>query len=790
MQASNPQSGTMAGKNATGRNNPIGKVAVIGAGTMGCGIAAAVASAGLEALLLDVAGGEGARNAPAERGMERIRQSNPPLLASADHIARISVGNVEDDLASLADCDWIVEAVVERLPVKHALYRAMQPHLKPTAIVSSNTSTIPLELLISEMPAEFASRFCITHFFNPVRYMRLLELVGGPRTDGDVIATMAWFCDEKLGKGIVHCADKPGFLGNRVGVFAMQAAIHEATSLGLDIEDADAVFGRPLGIPKTGAFALYDLIGLDLMADVVRSLRAILPQGDPFHEVGAENAVINGQIEKGFTGNKGKGGFFARIDGKAMALDLTSGNWRPRKKPSDAIVAVGEAVDPQALLALPGKAGTFARNVLSRVLAYSASLIGDVTDSPQDVDDAMKLGYNWIEGPFELIDRIGAGKLASLLEADGRMVPDFLRKAGNDQFYKVEKDQLVVRHHDGSYHPIALPQGAVRFSMLRRTLSPAFENDSASVFHIDGGARLVEFHSKANALDEYSVAALHHAVGDPGAGIIIHNDAQHFSSGVNLNRFLSMIDAADWEGIDAFLLDFQKAAHALQMLDKPVAGAPTGLALGGGMEVLLHCHTLAVHMNCVMGLVEPLVGLIPGGGGVKETYRRALMSNGKTQDSAAAARQAFDQIFDGVTGTSPLLSARLNYVRLGSDASGAGQDTVVANRDRLVAAALASMKGRTGAAPAERAPVRFAPHSTIDAIIGDRKAKHGDRFSAHDEVVARALLSVFCDEDTQCPVDDWMLFDRERKAFLTLARTSSTRERIAHMLANGSALRN
>ncbi len=769
----------------------IESVAVIGAGTMGCGIAAAAASAGVSVLLLDVAGEAGARNAAAERGLDRMAKSNPPLLVTPSGINAIKTGNIEDDLAQLAQCDWVVEAVVERLPVKQALYRAMAPHLKANAIISSNTSTIPLELLVEGMPDSFRQRFCITHFFNPVRYMRLLELVGGPGTDADALADIAEFCDRMLGKGIVHCADKPGFLGNRVGVFAMQAAIHEATTLGIDIEDADAIFGRPLGIPKTGAFALYDLIGLDLMADVVRSLRAILPAGDDFHEVGAENSVINAQIAAGFTGNKGKGGFFARVDGKPMALDLASGQWRPRKRPDPEILAVGEAIDPQALMALPGRHGVFARNVLGRVLAYSASLIGDVTASPQDVDDAMKLGYNWIEGPFELMDRIGVGQVVSLLDADGRKVPDFLRAAGNGSMYRVEGADLTVRHADGNCRPVALPEGAVRFSLMRRALKPLFENDSAGVFTVGNDIRLVEFHSKANALDELSVAALDYAAEHPGRGILIHNDAQHFSSGVNLNRFLAMIDAQDWAGIDAFLLGFQKAVDRLQKLDRPVVGTASGLSLGGGLEVLLHCKSLVLHTNCVMGLVEPLVGLIPGGGGVKETYRRCYSSFTGRYDATKAALMAFDPIFDGRTATSPVLALPMNYFRTSIGDGVLGQDETVANRDRLFQSGINRVEGMNHyLGNSERHPVRFAPLSIADSIVATRRAIHGDKFTAHDETVARALLSVFCDEDTQTPVDDWMLFDRERAAFVALAKTGGTRERIAHMLAHGAPLRN
>ncbi|MCF6321649.1 MAG: 3-hydroxyacyl-CoA dehydrogenase family protein, partial [Rhizobiaceae bacterium] len=289
---------------------PFTKVCVIGAGTMGAGIAAQVANAGLDVLLLDVAGEGDDTNAVAQKSLERIIKSEPPMLMQPANVEHITIGNIRDDLAGAGDCDWVVEAIVERVDIKRALYRDLMVHLSEDAIVTSNTSTIPIAHLMEGMPAGLRRRFCITHFFNPVRYMRLLELVRGEDTEAQVMKVLAEFCDEKLGKGIVECADTPGFLGNRVGVYAMQSAIHEAIEMGVSVEEADALFGRPMGIPRTGAFGLYDLIGLDLMADVVRSLRAILPPGDAFHEVGGENALINSQIEKGFTGNKGKGGFY------------------------------------------------------------------------------------------------------------------------------------------------------------------------------------------------------------------------------------------------------------------------------------------------------------------------------------------------------------------------------------------------------------------------------------------------------------------------------------------------
>lgn len=761
----------------------IKKVCVIGAGTMGSGIAAQIANAGHAVLLLDVASATGERNTTVLRALERIAKSDPPLLMASENLGRIEPGNIDDDLHRVSECDWIVEAIVERLDIKRNLYRSMLPHLKPEAFVSSNTSTIPIAVLMEDMPEALRQRFCITHFFNPVRYMRLLELVRGEETDPAVIDALADYCDRKLGKGVVKCADTPGFLGNRVGVFALQAAIHEATSMDIDIEDADAIFGRPMGIPKTGAFGLYDLIGLDLMTDVVRSLRSILPKGDPFFEVGEDNSLILSQIEQGFNGNKGKGGFYAERDGQSMALDLASGEWRARKRELPALAVAGEKEGVNALLSGEGPLSRFAWRVLARVLSYSASLVPDVTHTPQDIDDAMKLGYNWIKGPFELIDEIGSGPFVERLRSDGFAVPEFLAAADGEPFYKVDGKSLTVRHADGHYHPVQLPEGVMRFHMMRRTLTPVAENESASLFHLEDGLRLVEFHSKANALDSGSMAMVRAAANDPGPGVIVHNDGQHFSAGVNLERFLELIEAADWQGIDDFLKDFQDAVQLLVNCPAPVVGAPSGLGIGGGYEVLTHCDCLVAHANSVLGLVETAVGVVPGGGGVKDTYLRWYA---RTGDWEKAAWQTFNQIGYGQTGSSPDLSAELAYFL-------PDRDQQVMNRDRLLATAIETCKSMaTGYAPRETQMFTLAGEKVLSAMksfLEQGKAK--GKFMPHDCVVAGEVGWIVCGEgDGSETATDVEMYAREREAFIRLAQTKETHARISGMLRDGIVPRN
>lgn len=769
------------------------KIAVIGAGTMGSGIAAQIANAGHDVMLFDLPARDGDDKSPAELAIDRLTVSDPPQLMHKRNADRITTGTITDDFDALADCDWIIEAVVERLDIKKDLYRRLDATIGPNCIVSSNTSTIPISLLVEDMPPAFRQRFAITHYFNPVRYMRLLELVRGTETRDDVIDRLADFNDRVLGKGVVRCADTPGFLGNRVGVFALQVGIDEAMRCGLTIEQADALMGRPMGIPKTGVFGLYDLIGIDLMVDVVASLRSILPEGDAFHAVGGENAMITAMIADGFTGNKGRGGFYMTGDGGEQLARPLSGDgealadWRPASNtlPDSAMRAADAAATRREPLLeiIDGNddCARFSRRVLGRVLAYAASLVPDVTTSPQDIDDAMKLGFNWQRGPFEMIDAIGASRMAALLDEAGLETPGVL--ASSDSFYRADGDVLTVRQSNGKFAAVSLPEGVMRFHMTRQTLTPITSNNAASLFALDGDLRLVEFHSKANALTDESMEIVAAAAEDHGKGIIIHNDAQHFSAGVDLNAFRTLIEARDWAGIDAFLKRFQDAVFKLKYTPVPVVGAPSGLAAGGGYEVLTHCDKLVVHTNSVMGLVEAAVGVVPGGGGVKDTYFRWYAAKGNWDD---AAWQTWMNLGYAATGSSPQLSARMQYFR-------EGHDETVMNRDRLLPRAIALVgELQDGyAAPAEPLATLASPelHAKMDSFMQEGVSR-GD-FMPHDRTVAMEIAGIVLrgdgDGDTASEHD---LYARERRAFINLCQTAETHARIASMLDDGAAIRN
>ena len=768
-------------------------IAVIGAGTMGSGIAAQIANAGHQVLLLDLAARDGAEKSPAEMAIDRLLASDPPQLMHKRNAGSITTGTISDDFDKLAECDWIIEAVVERLDIKKDLYARLHATIGPDCIVSSNTSTIPISLLVEDMPADFRKRFAITHYFNPVRYMRLLELVRGADTEDGIIDRLADFNDRVLGKGVVRCADTPGFLGNRVGVFALQVGIDEAMRNALTIEQADALMGRPMGIPKTGVFGLYDLIGIDLMVDVVASLRSILPEGDAFHAVGGENAMISAMIADGFTGNKGRGGFYMTgDDGSEMARPLTGAgaalaDWRPAS--SDLPDAAVRAADAAATRREPllelldgnDSCARFSRRVLGRVLAYAASLVPDVTSSPQDIDDAMKLGFNWQRGPFEMIDAIGPSRMAALLKEADLDVPPVL--ATEAPFYQPDGDVLTVRQADGSQSPVRLPAGVMRFHMTRQTLTPIASNNAASLFALDGDLRLVEFHSKANALTDESMEIVAAAADDHGKGIIIHNDAQHFSAGVDLNAFRSLIEASDWDGIDAFLARFQDAVFKLKYTPVPVVGAPSGLAAGGGYEVLAHCDRLVVHTNSVMGLVEAGVGVVPGGGGIKDTYLRWHAAKGSWDE---AAWQTWMNIGYGATGSSPQLSARMMYFR-------DGHDETVMNRDRLLPRAIEMIAEMQDGYKTPPPPVAQLADGGLAEKMEDFMQQGIDRgdFFPHDKTVAMAIASVMLrgsgDGET---ADEAALYARERAAFIRLAQTSETHDRIRTMLDDGAAVRN
>lgn len=774
----------------------IERVGVLGAGVMGAGIAAHVANAGLPVVLLDIVPeGVADRNALAAGAIEKLKKAKPAPLMSASFARRITPGNLEDHLGLLADCDWIVEAVVERVDVKQKVYRAVEGVRKPGSIVSTNTSTIPLGKLVEGLPASFAADFLVTHFFNPPRYMRLLELVAGPATRPAAVETVRAFCDRRLGKSVVECKDTPGFIANRIGTFWIEAATREAIALGLTVEEADAVAGRPLGFPKTGVFGLMDLVGIDLGPHIAASLLATLPEGDAYREIHEDRELVRRMIAAGLTGRKGKGGFY-RLDstgGKKtkLAIDLASGEYRPQREARLESVAAAKRGGPRALLEHPDQGGRFAWGMLSRTLAYAASLVPAIADEIAAVDEAMRAGYSWEQGPFELLDRIGPAWFAGRLAAEGRPVPALLEAVGEGTFYRVEEGRRLQLAVGGGYRDVPLPDGVLRLAELRLAQQPVARNASASLWDLGDGVLGLEFHTKMNALDEGVLRQLTKALGSVDGerfrALVIYNEATNFSVGANIGIALFAANVGLWPEIEATIAAGQETFRAMKYAPFPVVGAPSGMALGGGCEILLHCDAVQAHAETYMGLVEAGVGVVPGWGGCKELLTRWQTNPKRPGGPMPGVAQAFETISTAKVSTSAEEAKELLFLRPG--------DGVTMNRDRLLADAKARALELVAAGYRPPEPVELAlpgpsGRAALDMAVAGFRASGAA--TPHDAVVAGALARVLTGGDTDPTesVREEELSRLEREAFLALVRTPATLARIEHMLETGKPLRN
>ena len=575
----------------------IKKVVVIGSGTMGSGIAAQVCNANIPVTLLDL------KTEISQKAKDKIFNSRPPLLIDKSKIDSIKVGNISDDFGVVGEADWIVEAVVERIDIKHNIYKKIFNNRKLGAIVSSNTSSIPIKILSQNLSDEQKKDFCITHFFNPVRYMGLLEIVKSENSDLNKINSLKSFCENLLGKGAIICNDTPGFLGNRVGVYAMQVAMTEAFKMKLSIEEADAVFGRPMGIPKTGVFGLYDLIGIDLMADVLKSFIKELSENDEFQAVAKEIPLVKKLIETGYTGRKGKGGFYRmnkENNQKILeAINLETGKYSKSKKIDLGI----DTVNLNLLINRKDKYGEYAWTVVSKIIKYASSLVPGVTDKFNDIDEAMRLGFNWVMGPFEMLKSIGVKNFFERLDSyENNSFLEKLSKTKDENFYG-ERQLYTDIETLGKIRPKSIKVD---------------KNNSAEI-HRFKDFNIVEFTTKACALDYDSMDSLKNATDKP---LIIINESMQFSAGVNLSYTMNFAEKGDFKSIEKFIKYFQDTCKHLKYSKYPVVSAPSGLTLGGGFEVLVQSNFVVSHTNIVIGLVETIVGLIPAGGGCKEMFWR------------------------------------------------------------------------------------------------------------------------------------------------------------------------
>ena len=772
----------------------IRKVAVLGAGVMGSGIAAHLSNAGIPVTLLDIVP-EGAtdRNVIASGALARLLKAQPAAFMDKRNARLVTVGNLEDDLDRLADVDWIIEVVIERADIKRELYRRVDGVRKADAIVSSNTSTIPLAVLTDGMPETMRRNFMITHFFNPPRYMRLLEMVAGPDTRPEALETVRAFADRALGKGVVDCKDTPGFIGNRIGIYWMQCALTEAMRLGLSVEEADAVGGRPMGIPKTGVFGLLDLVGLDLMPNILASMDATLASDDEVRDYFEIPPLVTRMIAGGYTGRKGKGGFY-RInrqggDKVKESIDLESGEYHPLSKARLASLAAARHGGLKALVEHPDRGGVYARRVLTRTLAYAASLVGTIADDIVAIDTAMRLGYNWRYGPFELIDRLGVPWLVAALEEDGRTVPDYLRRADGRSCYRVEGGRRHFLATDAAYRPIERADGIVLLEDIKLAGRPLAANASASLWDVGDGVACLEYHTKMNSADPGILEMLLKAIEVvPRAhrALVIYNEGENFSVGANLGLILFAANIAAWGEIEASVRKGQETYKALKYAPFPVVGAPSGMALGGGCEVLLHCDAIEAHAESYIGLVEAGVGLIPAWGGCTEMLARWAANPRLPRGPMPAVAKVFETISVATVAKSAAEAKSLGFMR--------PKDGITMNRERLLAAAKArALELAADYQPPEPPEFRLPGPSGRSALgLVVESFRRLGKASAHDAVVAEALATVLSggDSDATEMLGEDDLLALERAAFMRLVREPATIARIEHMLETGRPLRN
>jgi 3-hydroxyacyl-CoA dehydrogenase len=778
----------------------IKKVAVIGAGVMGAAIAAHVTNAGLQVVLLDIVSKDpDKRSAIAEGAVAKMLKTEPAPFMSPRNAKLITAGNLEDDLNLLADCDWIVEAIIENLKIKHDLYAKLETVRKEGSIVTSNTSTIPLKNLIEGRSEAFQQDFAITHFFNPPRYMRLLELVSGNKTAPDVTETLAKFCDVQLGKGVVRCHDTPGFIANRIGMMWMQAGLNSAEDSGLTVEEADAVAGKVMGFPSTGLFGLFDLVGIDLMPHVSSSMAGNLPPTDSYHEELRESALIAKMIETGYTGRKGKGGFYRMIKNGAErrkeAVDLKTGGYhavKPVALPGLDAALADRKTGLKTLFSAGDKAADFAWGMLAPTFAYSADLVGEIADTLVEVDDGMKLGYGWKFGPFELMDQVGTGWLAEQYKEKGRKVPKLLEIAAGRSFYRVENGQLQFLGLDGEYHDVKRAEGVLLLADIKRKSKPLTKNGSASLWDIGDGVVCLEFHSKANSLDPDIIGMIAKALALIGDGkgdwkaLVIANDADNFSVGANLGLVIFAINIASYDQLEEMMATGQQIYKALKYAPFPVVTAPAGRALGGGCEITMHSSAVQAHAETYMGLVEVGVGVIPGWGGCKELLGRQLENPKLPKGPVPAVATAFQTISTAQVSKSAAQAKDFLYLR--------ESDGITMNRDRLLAdakaKALSLVEGYAPPKPHEyhlpgpsgRTALSMAVHDFVTA----------GKATQYDVVVSDALATVLTGGNTDyldtLTEDD--ISKLERKAFIGLCKQDGTVDRIETMLNTGKPLRN
>ena len=798
----------------------IRRVAVLGAGVMGSGIAAHLANAGIPCLMLDIVPPDltdedrkkglsekdpDFRNRFAAKGLEGIRKSRPALLYSQKDAGLISIGNLDDDLPKAAECDWIIEVVLENLSVKKALYDRIEKIWKPGMVVSSNTSGIAIAQMMEGRSKEFRRHFLVTHFFNPVRYMKLLELVPGEDTDPEILRGIAEFGERRLGKGIVYGKDTPNFIGNRIGVFAMMYAMHAMKENGLSIEEVDKILGPAMGRPKSAAFGTADLVGIDTLLHVSDNVYRNLP-GDPQRETFLPPPFVKEMVRRGWLGRKAKSGFF-KMEGKGeekkmFVLDHEALDYRPTTKVSFPSLDAAKGEDDagkriRKVIAGDDKAAAYAWKVLSETLLYAANRIPEIADDVVNIDNAIKWGFNWTLGPFETWDAIGVAESVARMRQEGKTIPENVEKmlaGGATSFYR--RRDGVLEFYDfagGAYLPAPVSPDIIFLPALKDRNQVVKGNQGATLFDIGDGVLCLEFHTKMNAIDGDIIAMMNEGVAlaeKEFAGMVIANHAENFCVGANLMLVFLEAQNKNFDNIEKMVRELQNACMRLRYSESPVVAAPAGMTLGGGTEICLGADRIRAAAETYMGLVEVGVGLLPAGGGTKEMVIRHLegIPEGVPADPLPFLRKAFETIGMAKVATSAKEARELGFLR--------PWDRITIQRDFLLQEAkntVLAMNREGYEAPRPRTDIALPGRSEFSTFAYALYAMRvGGQISEYDELLGRKIAFVMTGGNVPrgTRLSEQDLLDLEREAFLSLCGEEKTQARIQYMLMKGKPLRN
>ncbi len=811
----------------------IHKVAVLGAGTMGARIAAHFANAGVPSYLFDIVPPDAdvpARNKIAAAGLDAAKKSKPAAFMESSLARLITVGNFDDDLKRLADVDWIIEAVVENLDLKRALLRKVEAIRKPGTIITTNTSGLPVGKIAEGFSDEFRRSWFGTHFFNPPRYMRLLEIIPTPDTDRSAIDAVARFCDVHLGKGIVLAKDTPNFIGNRIGTFSVLNVMRLMQEMDLSIEDVDALTGQAVGWPRSATFRTIDLVGLDILGHVVSNMVRVVV-GDspaPLDERGDLKLpdFYKQMLDRKWLGDKTKGGFYKKVKGgkgeedERLALDWKTLEYHPRQKPKFPALDMAKNVEQtgarlKMLLGLDGsgpqkndRAGAFLWSALSDLWTYSANRIPEISDSIVEIDRAMRLGFNWELGPFEFWDVAGVEATVERMKKEDRPIAanvEQLLASGKKAWYLDDPKAASGRAYwdlkSATYDPVKVPSGVWSVEVAKKANGVVKKNSGASLVDLGDGVACIEFHSKMNTIGSDIVQLISQTLKPGGPGdafdaFVITNDAQNFSVGANLMLLLMSIQEEEWDEVDFAIRTFQGMTQAIKFSPKPVVAAPFGLTLGGGTEISLHAAAVQPHAELYTGLVEVGVGLLPGGGGCKEMLLRAIDSaesirpggRGESVELLEAMKKIFETIATAKVATSAHEARGLGFLR--------NSDSISMNRERVLADAKARALElvRAGYEPPQPRTSIPAPGENILATLklGIHMMRQGEFITEYEVKLATKIAEVLCGGNVTAgtPVSEQYILDLEREGFKSLCGEKKTQERIQFTLKTGKTLRN